>query len=217
MTESISLTRALVEVKTLDDRIKKNILAQSFVLLSKGIKAKRPINGQFTSTEEASKAINTDYQSTQDLIKRRSKIKTAITKANVSTSVTINGDVMTISEAIDLKTVVEYKQLMLSAMNRQLSQLANNIEQNRIQMEANVQTSITNLLGADGKTKAGVEQNAALIDSTKAAIMEMHDLALIDPLDVKAKIKELNDEIYGIKNEIDFVLSEANASTKIEI
>ena len=217
MAEKISLTRALVEVKNLNDRIARAVQGALFVTLKKGRTETRPIMGQFKDVAESENRIKADIQSVEDLIARRQKIKSLIAKANVENKVTINGQQMSIAEAIDMKVIVGYKQLIIDVARRQLTTAANNVEQNRSRMEADVQASIERLLGADAKTKAGVEQNSALIESTKKAILDMHDLSLIDPLDIKKKIDNLTVEVGNITSEIDFVLSEANAKIEIEL
>ncbi len=217
MTEKISLTRALVEVKTLNSRISAAINSQIFVSLSKGRASPRPIAGQFKDIKELENTILSEKQSLDALITRRAKIKSAIKKANVETLVTIADVQMTISDAVDLKESIGFDESIQYHARDQLALASNNIEKNRINMETNVQTSIERLIGADGKTKAAGEQNTLLIEGTKNAIFDMHDLALVDPLDVKKLIKDLEVKISNVKSEIDFVLSEANARTQIEI
>jgi hypothetical protein len=214
----ILLNRALVELKTLDARILAATKPTTlFVSLTKGRKEPKPILAQFKDAAEVAAAIKSNHQSLDDLIKRRSAIKFAIAEANVKTKVTINGKEMSIVEAIDMKNVVAYKQSLVAVLKLQLAQAANNMERSRLEIETNVQGSIDRLLGTDVKNKSAVEQNQALITSTKDAIMDMHELNMIDPLDVKTLIKTLEDEIAAVTDEIDYALSAVNATTHIKL
>lgn len=218
MTTEISITRALAEIKTLDERIQKQIDGSIFVSLSKGRKdAMKPAMGKFVNVGEVNDTIKAGKQSVDDLIARRTALRRAVQIANVNTKLTVNGVSMTISEAIDLKHVIGYKRNLHAAMVRQLSVAANNVEQSRIRNDADVQSAIERLMGSDVKNKAAVEQNDALIESAKTALLDMHEVNLIDPLNIKAQIASLADEIDKVSAEIDFALSEVNASTKITI
>lgn len=117
-----------------------------FVTLKKGRTETRPIMGRLKDVAEAENCIKADIQSVEDLIVRRQKIKSLIAKANVENKVTINGQQMSIAEAIDMKVIVGYKQLIIDVACRQLTTSANNVEQNRSRMEADVQASIERLL-----------------------------------------------------------------------
>lgn len=214
----ISITRALVEIKTLDDRIKSAINGSMFVSLTKGRgDHAKPIIAAYKDVNEVKDTIKAHDQTVTDLIKRRSALKSAVSKANVETRLTVGGKEMSIVDAIDMKHVNGYKKLIVAVMMAQLKSASNNIEQARAKTEADVQASIERLLGTDVKNKEAVAQNAALIESTKKAILDMHELALIDPLGVKDRITALSKEIAEVDNEIDFALSEVNAKTEIEI
>lgn len=218
MTQKISITRALVEVKTLDSRIQNAIQGATFVSLAKGRNTyQKPRIAKFSNVEEVQAVIKSDYQAIGDLIERRSKIKAALAKANVETLVKINGKEIPIVQAIDQKTVIEYKSLILQAMINQINGASNNIEQARTATENDVKNSIEKLLGTDVKNNSAVQQNEALIKSAQSSILDLQELSLIDPLNIKEKIKNLQDEIQGVVNEIDFALSEINAKTEIEV
>lgn len=218
MTQKISITRALVEIKTLDDRIQNAINQATFVSLAKGRGTYlKPHQAKFSNVEEVQTQIKADYQSIGDLIERRSKIKAALAKANVETLVKVGGVEMPIIQAIDQKVVIDYKARILQAMINQINITSNNIEKARQATENDVKASIEKLLGTDVKNNAAVQQNEALIKSAQNSILDLQELSLIDPLDIKVKIKSLQDEIQGVVNEIDFALSEINAKTEIEV
>ena len=56
--------------------------------------------------EEFKKRTTSDFQSLNDLIKRRNQVKNAIVSSNAVTKVTVGGQTMTVAEAIEYKTII---------------------------------------------------------------------------------------------------------------
>ena len=96
---AISVTRALAEVKSLNDRIEKATRGSVFVSITTGGKVTN--GGDLQATSNALKA---NLQSVNDLIDRRNLVKGAIIRSNAVTNVTINGLEMSVAE--DRKSVV---------------------------------------------------------------------------------------------------------------
>lgn len=98
-TETMTIHKALCELKTLDSRIKKAIEGSVFVFANKHSNAK--VSGKTISAY--SDEVKSAYQSACDLIARRDAIKRAVTLSNATTKVTIGGQEYTIAEAIEMK------------------------------------------------------------------------------------------------------------------
>lgn len=101
--ESISITRALSELKLLDKRILKGIKDADF--LSYEINKKNVLK-TFEPKEQ--------LQSVEDLIARRSTLKSKIMESNASTKVKIAGKEMLVIEAIEMKETIQYKKQLLN-------------------------------------------------------------------------------------------------------
>lgn len=99
-TETMTIHKALCELKTLDSRIKKAIEGSVFVFANKHSNAKVPGKTISAYSDEVKSA----YQSACDLVARRDAIKRAVTLSNATTKVTIGGQEYTIAEAIEMKT-----------------------------------------------------------------------------------------------------------------
>ena len=98
-TETMTIHKALCELKTLDSRIKKAIEGSVFVFANKHSNAK--VSGKTISAY--SDEVKSAYQSACDLIARRDAITRAVTLSNATTKVTIGGQEYTIAEAIEMK------------------------------------------------------------------------------------------------------------------
>jgi hypothetical protein len=94
--QTMSITRALAELKRLDDRINRETTAAQYVGVSVGKgENKKVASGSMTVTD-LEKKIKSTYDSITDLFTRRATIKSAIVLSNAKTLVTINGKKMNI-------------------------------------------------------------------------------------------------------------------------
>lgn len=211
----ITLTRALVELKTLDERIQKATM-QQFVGLVKG-NDKKPTLGMFKDAEQMERAFTANFNQVNDLMKRRQKIKSALVVANAATIVSINGNTMSIADAIDSKRIAEFRAQLIRSIRQQISNASNTIEKNRVEMEANIQAQIDRILGNDQKGKDAASQNKEMIETIRSTMFNLHDMKIVDPNKLVEQIENLSNELETFISEIDFSLSEINAKTEIEI
>lgn len=205
----MTITRALAELKLLDSRIKNSINETTFI---DGYQ-KRIDRTLFTkeTKEEFSKKAKSDYQSITALIKRRSEIKSKILNSNAGTAIRIASKEYTVAEAIDRKTQVEYEKLLLSKMRLNLNDINNQIESNRVELDSKIETMLAQSLGTDKKT------NKDDYDNVSKPFIEANCINKVDPISIDKEIQALNESIETFINEVDFVLSESNAKTKIDI
>lgn len=211
----ITLTRALVELKTLDERIQK-ATNQQFVGLVKGTD-KKPTIGMYKDAEQMERSFTANFNQVNDLMKRRQKIKSALVLANAKTMLTVNGIPMSIADAIDSKRIAEFRAQLIRSIRQQISNASNAIEKNRVDMEANIQAQIDRILGNDQKGKDAVSQNKDMIETIRTTMFNLHDMKIVDPNKLVDDIERLSNELEAFISEIDFSLSEVNAKTEIEI
>jgi hypothetical protein len=109
-----------------------------------------------------------------------------------------------------MKNLVDLKEQRLLLLKQQLKSARNSFEEaekkNRERVEKNV---------AD-QTAAGTK-DANLGAEVKESIDRLYPLALIDPIKVEDEIKKEEKFLEDFKGEVDFVLSESNSLTYIEI
>lgn len=202
----ISIHRALAELKLLDKRIIKSISdAPSFCVPIK--------NGDKTvgkdSLDEYKKKVEGNLDSTLALIERREQIKAKIMYSNAVTKVKVAGKEMTVAEAIEKKNNLKYKKLFLDRLKKDLYLANNQIEDKNSELSDRLESFLKATLGDNPSKKE--------IESVSDLFMDRNELKLYDPIGIEKKIEELEEEIDGFVMEVDFVLSESNSKTTIEI
>ena len=211
MTNRISLTRALTEVKTLEDRINKAIQAGDFLGVVVG-KNEVPTNRGIKNRKDLEDGITAQFQALDAMIARRKAIKAAITRANNTVRVTVGNVEMTIADAVDLKQSLWVKEKLLNQLVSNVAVKAREVETLTRELDAKIERLVTQLYGGDNK-KADADQT----EQVKKAQYEQYGPALVDPVNLMQKINALKTEIDEIKLNLDFSLSEVNAKTEIEI
>ena len=204
----ISITRGLSELKVLKNRYEREIRDAKLIGVSVGKKMVSPYTSY--KPEDFENQAKAGFQSLMDLEKRIIEIKTKIDQSNFITKVKVAGQEMTVLEAIEMKNLVDLKEQRLLLLKQQLKSARNSFEEaekkNRERVEKNV---------AD-QTAAGTK-DANLEAEVKESIDRLYPLALIDPIKVEDEIKKEEKFLEDFKGEVDFVLSESNSLTYIEI
>ncbi|QHW34324.1 hypothetical protein GZH47_28380 [Paenibacillus rhizovicinus] len=203
----ISITRGLAELKTLDARIKKAIQDTSYIGLTTG---KKPIVG-YKDNQAFELKVKANNQSAGDLIKRRNLIKTAIVASNAATVVTIGRQAMTVAEAIERKSSIAYEQLQLQKMTSDYAKVLRKFEEEDEKVKARLDELIKTTFGTDKRPSPDQ------YESTSQPFLEQNAPKLIDPLNLKDQIDRLQDRIDEFLTNVDFILSESNSITRIEI
>lgn len=205
--ESMSVTRGLAELKTLDARIRKAIHENTYVSMTTG---KKPLAGYHTN-EEFEKEVESKFQSANDLIARRNKIKSAIVKSNAETVVVISDEKMTVAEAIERKSSIAYDQELLRKLKSDYSNVIRLFEREEESVKQRLDKQLETTYGRDAKLTPDQYDNVA------KPFLEQNQPNMIDPLKIKEKIDYLEKRIDDFLTNVDFSLSESNAITKIEI
>lgn len=208
--KTMTITRALVELKRLDARISSAVTSGMFsgVQVGVGQKARTSIG---KSVNEVKDSINASFQSVEDLIAQRMKLKAAVVASNAKVEVVLSDKRMTVAGAIDLKATLPARKAYLSAVKSQFSKAKIQVETNNTKLEADLQSQLNTLLGANAATSQEtieiLTKNAR--DDRQASLIQQ-DL-------IERKLNALEEEILAIETELDFVLSESNALTTITV
>lgn len=201
----ISVTRALAQVKSLNDRIEKGIVVPFITPQTGGKHATgKPI-------QEIEVTLKSSLQSVKDLIEQRKALKSAIVRSNAVTKVTINGQVLTVAEAIERKSSIALEQRLLHQMKGQLQQVQAVVERGNVEMTKRMDTMLLQLLGKD--RQASEAEQAAITKPFK----EQNELAAVDPNKLADEIETLSASIDGFLLEVDYALSEINATTQVDV
>jgi len=210
-TETMTIHKALTELKTLDSRILNTIVGNPFVFANKHSNTK--VSGVDISDYCAE--IKSGYQKINDLIARRDAIKRAVVLSNATTYVVINGQTYTVAEAIELKNhSVPLLQRLLSQMSeakRAAQKLAD--RSNGDALEDRADGYVRAMFG----DKTDMKNMSEEIRKTRDEFIKQQTVEIVDPLNVTEEMKALEERINGFMVEIDSALSVSNALTSVVI
>lgn len=206
MTNQISITRALAELKTLDDRITKATQG-TYVMHSVGGK----IQGSNLQEQEISEKVKGNFQSYKDLLDRRNKLKCAIVSSNAITKVMIGEVEMTVAEAIERKNSISFEEQMVASLINQYNKHVTYVEQLNVQANQRLNQLIETNLTKDRKVS---EEE---FEAISKPFMAKNEAKVFDPIGVAALVEQMQKSIEDFKLNVDFALSEINATTKIDV
>ncbi len=204
MTQRMSVTQALPELKLLDRRIEKvTETIQSWCKVAH--------NGAPVDKDKHKKETEANLQSFTDLLKRRDAIKRAVILSNAKTPVKVGSFEGTVAEAIEYKYSIRVKRELLSNMKECLQAKRAEYEQQKSNVDSRLERLLQSELGKDVKT------NPETITALTNSFRENNKVELVDPLDLAAKIATLEEELDSFETNVDWVLSQSNATTFIEV
>ena len=200
----MSITQGLAELKLLDKRLGKGLENVEWLHISTKVKR--------VNEEEVKKTATSEYQSYMALVQRRDTIKRAIVLSNASTSVSIGSKWSgTVAEAIEHKSSLSYKKKLLEKMKDNVRLAEFEFKEATSDIESRLDRLLSSELGKDVKT------NPDTINALTTSFQENNKVVLVDPLGLKNKIKELEEEIDAFETNVDWVLSETNGKTLISV
>ena len=211
--EQMTIHRALSELKTIDARINSAMRDTTYVLAVKHSAEK--INGM-TVKNFKDKMIS-GHQKVTDLIARRDAMKRAVVLSNATTKVKIGDKEMTIAEAIDAKNHgMEFKKALLRQITAANVAAQNDLNRNDGEaLEKKAEKYVLDVIAAQPKdSKMSVDSDA--MKALRKTYIENNTYDLIDPLDVKKIMEDLDADIHEFEAEVDSALSCSNALTVIE-
>lgn len=205
----ISITQALNELKLYNEKILKAIEKANFV----GYAKKSSENIGALTKDNFCENCKADYQSLTDIIKNRNYIKSAIVKSNAVTEVKIGKSVMTVAEAIERKTSIQYDELLLDKMKAQYAAALSNVVIENKRVDTKINELITTLVGKDSQKKLSEDDQR----NVEIPYRKANEYELVDPLNLNEKIKYLEESIDDFKTNVDTALSISNATTFVEL
>lgn len=209
-TETMTVHEALCERKTLEKRIEK-VINEFNPLACKEQAAKNVTSG--VSVETFTENAKKDEEKANSLINRLNALVAAINQYNASEQITVGTKTYTIAEAIwmmqhgmdNKKKLLRKYEGMLSNVTREIT-LKNGAELNKA-----AERAADVALG--GKDKTDGKEYLDMVENYK----ERHQLVFVDPLDIRKRILELEEEISTFETHVDAKIQSANARTEITI
>lgn len=217
-TEETKLTvaRALVKLKTSNERIEKGIEEFGTTLNpythtvgDKGISG-------YASVDEYEEHVKSRYESLLATMTYRDELKKAIVQSNGVTKITVGGEEMTVATAIERKKTIQNKIALQQTLKRCYTTEVKEVERLKREVENTVQNNISNV-GVD-VTKATKSQHAKdIVEAVTKMFDTLYEINIIDPIGIVKKIDELDEEIIAFLEEVDFAITESNSTTYVEI
>jgi len=208
MTDKISVSRALGELKMLDNRIAK--LTKEFVPVDIIVNDKLLKSGK--TRDLFCMDVLADFRQLVDLKARRNLIKIGIVKSNAITTVNINNVEMTVAEAIEKKSSIQQDKDLLNVMRNVWEIARQVIVKNNESANQRLDKLLETTFSKDS-TKVKSDE----YESVAKPFMLRNESKMVDPIDLQKQIKLLDDAITKFESEVDICLSESNARTEIEI
>lgn len=210
MKETMTVHKALCELKILDARINKEIDTAKFVVANKHNNQK--IGGKAIADFCAS--VKEKYQSIRTLINRRNAIKRAVIMSNALTKVVIAGKEYTVAQAIDMKTSGNnYLNSLRMTIEDQLAGAVKLAErENGSRLEESANNYMTSMYsGSDLKNMSDE------IKKVRDAFVASQTIDIVDPVDASREIEGLKNQTDAFMADVDSALSVSNALTTIEV
>lgn len=199
MSTTMSITRALAELKTLQKRIDKLTNAVFITTVIPG-------RGSPSSEEE----MRSNWDSVNALIDRYRNIKFAILHSNSVTKVKVGTRTYSVAEAIAMKDNIKQSQNLIDSVRRQMLVVSNTVDHHNDQ----IQSKLDSLMEINFKERKTSEDDMRTI---KEAYLKNNEIKVVDPLKLQTKVSDLETEIEEFLTNVDFCLSESNATTTITV
>lgn len=211
MSEKMSLTQALLEIKLIDKKINKKIKQSVFIDLYKKKQKENGTSIKHLNIDEFEKEAKSNYDSIIALISRREKIKAELSKANAINIIKIGEKKYSISSAIELKKSILIKKNLVDVMRLQYIDVNNKLTSHNKNLNDQLHEMLLKNLGKETKV------DSSEYEAVSKPLLEANELKIIDPLKLKKKYEEIENEIEEFESKVDCMISEANAKIEIEI
>lgn len=203
-TETImSVTQGLAELKLLEKRLSKSLTRVKWSDVSSK-------NNKIDEIQ-LKKLAESEYQSYNDLLKRRDTIKRAIILNNATTNINIGNWSGSVAEAIEQKSNLEFKKRLVENMKFSLLSSQEDFKRKELDLERRLDNLLQSELGKDIKT------NPDTINAITVSFKETNKIIHHDPLNLKDKIEKLESEVEDFETNVNWKLSEINGKSTITI
>lgn len=219
MSDKMLVTQALDERDLLVKKIKDKIAKASFVDTIKPNEEK--VYESRVTRDEFSKDAESAYQQIMDLIERFQKIDAAIVASNAVTKIKTSYGEFSVAGAISLRNRLrgvgsyngsaDFESMLQNKMSTDLSKRLEAIEVKNRQLQGTAENMRLSILGKDTKVK-----DEKPLEVVEAYVRE-NTTELVDPLDIRKKITNLQEKRNTLLTELDTQIKVSNATTFIEI
>ena len=219
MAEKMLVTQALDERDLLVKKIADKIAKASFVDTIKPNEEK--VFAKRIDRESFAKEAESAYQQIMDLIERFQKLDAAIVASNAITMITTSYGTFTVAGAISLRSRLkgvgafagdaDFEGKLQKKLANEYSERVRFCDNKNSQLQSTAEEMRLSILGKDTKTKD--DKPLGVVD----AYVKENTTELVDPLDVKKKLSDLEEKRATLLTELDTQIKVSNATTFIEV
>lgn len=207
----ITVTRALAQLKRLDHLLSMAYTQAKFSMVHVGVLATdtKLTDGSTSYTRtEADSLIQGSKDKVQSLYKQKIALKKAINESNSITTVEIDGVTYTVAELLILKSELDLKHHYLQHLRRNLAEARTMVTNTNASVEKEIQVLEKAMVESEDK-----EGTQAIIDGIRLK----KTASIYKEQDILKEIEEVTNYINKFEVDVDYNLSESNATTVLEV
>ena len=209
---TMSITRALTRAKTIEKQLARLVESQFVVTLMK-----REVDNKTNVYQDNMKMTQSNFDQFNDLFAELNNIKAAVRKSNEVTKVVIGGEELTVADALVYKNTIIYRNNFLDRITRENRNAESRVEQSKINVDNKFATIRENFIkSSQGQDVNENYVNTVLTEEERRLKLAIEEVKVSGINNVNEFIEAERKRIDTFLEEVDYVLSESNATTIIE-
>ena len=209
---TMSITRALTRAKTIEKQLARLVENQFVVTLMK-----REVDDVSDVFKDNLKMTKSNFDQFNDLFAELNNIKAAVRKSNEVTKVVIGGEELTVADALVYKNTIVYRNSFLDRITRENRNAESRVEQSKISADTKFASVRENLIkNSQGQDVSEDYLKTVLTEEERRLKKAIVEVKVSGINNVNEYIEAERKRIDTFLEEVDYVLSESNATTIIE-
>lgn len=209
---TMSITRALTRAKTIEKQLARLVESQFVVTLMK-----REVDDESDVYQDNLKMTKSNFDQFNDLFAELNNIKAAVRKSNEVTKVVIGGEELSVADALVYKNTIAYRNSFLDRITRENRNAESRVEQSKISADTKFASVRENLIkNSQGQDVSEDYLKTVLTEEERRLKKAIVEVKVSGINNVNEYIEAERKRIDTFLEEVDYVLSESNATTIIE-
>lgn len=209
---TMSITRALTRAKTIEKQLARLVESQFVVTLMK-----REVDDATDVYQDNLKMTQANFDQFNDLFAELNNIKAAVRKSNEVTKVVIGGEELTVADALVYKNTIVYRNSFLDRITRENRNAESRVEQSKISADTKFASVRENLIkNSQGQDVSEDYLKTVLTEEERRLKKAIIEVKVSGINNVNEYIEAERKRIDTFLEEVDYILSESNATTIIE-
>ena len=207
---SVTITRALSKIKILTDMINNDIKNNVFITTVP--------NSMLGSEEHTTlvKTLTSSHTSLEDKIKEIVKLKRLIAESNLTSYLEVSGKRVSVTEALAMKETMEFYSRFLVTLRKQNTRSAEEVNHTNMRISQAIAGNTSDISSNSDIKNEDLEKRLAL---NAKQLQESMGIKVVSATKETPEqlIESIKDYYNDFVSEIDYLLSEHNAVTTIEL